>query len=620
MEAYEKAAAGMIVAAMVVTAGLIAFVWANPNPIGDNGGVLSTFSRRSDLYSFMTDSEDFGGNYAGGVFIPASERYSFDTGSGAPQYSKTNVQVAGIDELDEVKTDGKSIFISSWNEISILSAYPPTQMEKIATINGSTILGELEGSVSVSFYGVFVVADKLVVVCTEDFQSWWGYPYQEVDVTTEFQYQPPRSMIMVFDISDPTQPTLDYLVGVTGYPYTARMIDNTVYLIAQYYPWVVDTDTMIPRIFVGASSYDFPLNKIQYDAGMKDAGSFMIMLAVDVVEESYDYTSIIAGWASTIYMSKSAIFLTVQKWSGAIILFDGQSIAEDSDSTLTTIFKVSFTGLSMRVTATGEVKGWLLNQFSMDEKEPYLRLATTNSWTEPTNSVYVLDSNLNVVGLLSGIAPTERIFSSRFVGDTLYLVTFRQIDPLFVIDLSDPTKPSIIGELEMPGFSSYLHPVDATHLLGVGRENSTVKVSLYDVSDPTNPVEQSKYLLEGFDYAWSTAEYDHKAVLFDLERHLLVIPITGYGMILNDTYLEYTYVAGALVLEVSVESGISFRGIIEHELGDGWSDEYVFRSLYIGDYLYTISSTIVKASLISDLSEINSLVYKDYGYPYYYVR
>ena len=260
----------------------------------------------------------------------------------------------------------------------------------------------------------------------------------------------------------------------------------------------------------------------------------------------------------------------------------------------------------------------------MDEKEPFLRVATTNMFFQPaegttmSNSVFVLDSNLNVVGSLTDIAPTERIYSARFVDDTLYLVTFRQIDPLFAIDLKDPTNPKIVGELEMPGFSSYLHPVDATHVLGIGTEDGMVKVSLYDVSDPTKPVEQSKFMLGDYDYSWSDAQYDHKAVLFDLEKQLLVIPISAYRSY-GDYYTADGYITGALVLKVSVYDGISLRGIIEHKNATQYSSGYVSRSLYIGDFLYTISSTMVKASTLSDLSEVGSLIYRDYYYGYYYM-
>jgi uncharacterized secreted protein with C-terminal beta-propeller domain len=273
------------------------------------------------------------------------------------------------------------------------------------------------------------------------------------------------------------------------------------------------------------------------------------------------------------------------------------------------VYKVAVDRLSMVNVARGEFRGWLLNQFSMDEKDGYLRVATTTSWSEPKNGVYVLDSDLAVVGALEGLAPTERIYSARFLGDTLYLVTFRQIDPFFVIDLSKPVSPRVLGELKIPGFSSYLHPLDDTHVIGIGSENSTVKISLYNVTDPTNPVEQSKYLAPGG--SWSMAQSDHKAFLFDRERNLLVIPMWTSSSSKYGT----SYWAGAYVLNVSVEDGVSLWGTVSHNGQSGYDQP--FRALYIGDTLYTVSYTSVRATSLLDLSAQGELIYSTYSSWYY---
>jgi len=627
MESYEKVAAGLMIAAMMATAGLLTYVWADSEPVvlDRSGGLLSTFSNRGQVFDFLRSSERSGGSYNDrGAMLPTGFNEQF---SSSDSYSRTNVQVAGVDEMDTVKTDGKHIYIASWDAVSILNAYPPTALENVSKINESYILGDDDPSTSLSFSGLFVLPQKLVVVC-----SWNEYVYPvkydySLRATTEVpaDYYGPRSYILVFDLSDPAQPMLDFAVGVSGYVQTARMIEDRVYLIAQQYQWMIQNETALPRLWVGDDSADLSLDSIYYDPEMRDPSSFLNVLAFNVSSEDYECVSVVAGYASTIYMSKQAIFLTIQKWTGELTWMNGEDTVEDPNMITTTIFKVAFDGLSMKAVARGDVKGWLLNQFSMDEKEPYLRLATTNMWfqpvdgTEMSNSVFVLDSRLNTVGALTDIAPTERIYSARFVGDTLYLVTFRQIDPLFVIDLKDPTDPRIVGELEMPGFSSYLHPVDATHVLGIGSESSNVKVSLYDVTDPTAPVEQSKYILDGYAYSWSDAQYDHRAVLFDLDKNLLVIPLSAQSRTLGEDYWVSSYVTGALVLEVSVEEGVSFRGIIEHKSDTQYSSEYVSRSLYIDDYLYTISYSTVKASMLSDLSEISSLVYRTYEYQYYYM-
>lgn len=635
MESFEKIVTGLIIGAMMATTGLLAYVWADSDSVVQDrsGGLLSTFSQRDQLFDFLRSSEKSGWSY-----YDNGLRLSLGSGeqmSSSDSHSRTNLQVAGVDEMDTVKTDGKYVYVASWDAVYILNANPPTALENVSKINESYILGDDRQSTTLSFHGLFVLPQKLIVVCT-----WYDYRYAApvdynvgVSLGTPTDYYGPRTYVLAFDISDPEEPELALAVGVSGYVQTARMIADRVYLITNQYQWVIQNDTVLPRVWVGGNSEEFSLRSIYYDPEMRDPSSFLNVLAVNVSSEKYEYLSVVAGYASTIYMSKQSIFLTVQKWTGVQIWrTDGEEAVDDENIITTTIFKIAFEGLSMKAVARGDVDGWLLNQFSMDEKEPYLRLATTNMWfqfddgRDMSSSVFVLDSDLNTVGALTEIAPTERIYSARFVEDTLYLVTFRQIDPLFVVDLKDPSDPRIVGELEMPGFSSYLHPVDETHILGIGSEGSNIKVSLYDVADPAAPFEQSKFVLSGYQYSWSEALYDHKAVLFDLERELLVIPMNAYGGHAYDEDESMwstadSYITGALVLRVSVEDGISFRGIVEHQSEGQYYSEYVSRSLHIDDYLYTVSYTMLKANMLSDLSEIGSLVYRTYeNYDRYWIE
>ncbi|MDD1769448.1 MAG: beta-propeller domain-containing protein, partial [Methanomassiliicoccales archaeon] len=195
-------------------------------------------------------------------------------------------------------------------------------------------------------------------------------------------------------------------------------------------------------------------------------------------------------------------------------------------------------------------------------------------------------------------SPGESIYASRFVGDMLYLVTFRQIDPFFVIDLGVPSNPHVLGQLHIPGFSSYLHPVDDTHILGIGMENDSVKMSLFDVSDPKAPVELSRYTISN--YSWSIALWDYKCILFDSERGLLVVPVTAH-----DDLSYYKWWSSAYVFNVSAGDGVVLRGIIDH--GNQTS---ISRSLYIGDYLYTVSDSMIKVNRLADLSDVGQLVYR----------
>ena len=322
-------------------------------------------------------------------------------------------------------------------------------------------------------------------------------------------------------------------------------------------------------------------------------------------------------------------------------------IAKEMEKTI--IHRISINSGRIQHEAEGEVPGNVLNQFSMDEFDDYFRIATTTGnlariagEATSQNHVYVLDMNLNIVGKLEDLAPGERIYSARFLGEKSYLVTFRKIDPLFVIDLSDPANPRILGKLKIPGFSDYLHPYDENHIIGIGKETIAaesgdfswfqgVKISLFDVTDVENPREVSKYVI-GHRGTDSYALKDHKAFLFDRQKNLLVIPVLlaeidedDYaGDVPPTAYGEFVW-QGAYVFDISLD-GFYLKGRITHVEGDDllrsgfyFSSPYsVRRSLYIGNTLYTLSDRMIKMNSLEDLTEINKLElpYEAGNYPY----
>ena len=213
---------------------------------------------------------------------------------------------------------------------------------------------------------------------------------------------------------------------------------------------------------------------------------------------------------------------------------------------------------------------------------------------------------LNETGVLGNIAPGEQIYSARFMGDRCYLVTFRQIDPFFVIDLHDAENPEILGELKIPGYSSYLHPYDENHVIGLGKDGSSVKISLFNVTDVTNPTELDNLQI-GEDYSDSSALYDPHAFTFDYEKNLLVIPIYQYSYgYYSDWGSRSQY--QAMVFHISPEDGIKEVASIEHpEQGQGewgWDSNYrsnqIHRSFFIGDTLYTVSDWHMKATSLEN--------------------
>ena len=280
-------------------------------------------------------------------------------------------------------------------------------------------------------------------------------------------------------------------------------------------------------------------------------------------------------------------------------------------------------GRNIEYKTAGEVPGHVLNQFSMDEHDGYFRIATTTgSWRiETANHLYVLDSGLEVVGKVEDLAAGERIYSTRFMGDKGYMVTFRQVDPLFVIDLSSPTNPQVLGYLKVPGVSDYLHPYDDTHIIGIGRDATEegrmlgMKLALFDVSDFSNPVEVSKYII-GESGTSSEALYDHKAFLFDRDRGLLVIPVS----LSEERYIQSW--EGAYVFGIYTTSGFTLKGRVTHqnetnmtetEYGYKYWENYdynarVRRSLYMDDVLYTVSNRMIKMNDLNDIdNEINKV-------------
>jgi uncharacterized secreted protein with C-terminal beta-propeller domain len=308
-----------------------------------------------------------------------------------------------------------------------------------------------------------------------------------------------------------------------------------------------------------------------------------------------------------------------------------------SDIEHTTIYKFRLVGTSVMFTASADVPGTVLNQFSMDESKGYFRIATTighvtREGSGSTNNVYILDAALNITGRLEGLAEGETIYSARFVGDRAYLVTFKKVDPFFVLDLSNPSHPEVLGALKIPGYSDYLHPYDENHVIGVGKNTveadpaegdfawyQGIKIALFDVSNVADPKEMYKIEIgdRGTD---SYALRDHKAFLFDRDKDLLVLPILlaeltpeqkESGSTRGPYQGQITY-QGAYVYDISLRGGFRLGGRITHadssqDLTDSdyyyGSDSFVERSLYIENTLYTISQAKVKANSLVDLEE-----------------
>jgi uncharacterized secreted protein with C-terminal beta-propeller domain len=400
------------------------------------------------------------------------------------------------------------------------------------------------------------------------------------------------------------------------------MIGNYVYVVVSESAYVLENGNLpLPTVYLETGATDispsriYYADKAYYSEAENNYFTYTSFIGLNILDDEQELANmtVLMGGASTMYVSLGNIYVTYPTWNG-----------EQGD--YTSIYRISVAQDKFAFEAKGSVAGYVLNQYSMDEYNGYFRLATTSQKNSTQNNVFILNMNLTTVGKLENLAVTERIYSARFMGDRAYLVTFRQIDPFFVLDLSDPADPKVAGELKIPGYSSYLHPYDADHVIGLGVENSTVKLSLFDVTNVNSPREMAKYVIEG-DWTYSEALNDPKAFLFDKTKELLVIPvsITQYGVVdgdpgtFNETRKEteialstQTYWQGAYVFKLTLTSDFELRGGITHQdnstIQQGyWYGDYsknVNRALYIDDTLYTVSSAKVKLNSLSDLTEI----------------
>jgi uncharacterized secreted protein with C-terminal beta-propeller domain len=420
-------------------------------------------------------------------------------------------------------------------------------------------------------------------------------------------------MIRIYDINDRENPTLWKNVTLPGVYSTSRIIDGFIYLITTDSVYDIEEEYYL-RVqadeiyYIDQDDYGFNLN-------------YFVSLDFTDINSKPKIVPVLMGASNNIYVSTQNIFISYTKYNyGA-----SYEVTENTEKTIIQKIAITEDG-DITYVAQGEVPGHVLNRYSMDEYNGYFRIATSMGWMVD-NRLYVLDENLNLAGKIEDVAPGEGIYSARFMGNRCYLVTFKQVDPFFVIDLSDPAKPVILGELKITGYSDYLHPYDETHIIGLGKDTvdtgqwarfQGVKVSLFDVTNVSNPVEIDKYVIIGDRGTESLALDDPHAFLFSKDKNLLVIPITLYewdnssGDVDPSTYGYYTW-EGAYVLHVD-ETGISLDGRIAHEYeGEPeydygyyytYNQNHIKRSFYIDDILYTVSDHVMKANDLVNLEEI----------------
>ena len=554
-----------------------------------------------------------------------------------PAFSETNVQVLGVDEPDIVKTDGERIIVLSEGTLIV------------ADITGSEprVVGRLQiGNLSVQ--SLFLSGDTVLM-----FGSAWNSFHPLVDSDVEFapSYQTPSVQLVEVDISG--DPEVVRTMSIDGQFVSGRMIEDTVRLILRSGPvgfeWSYpsgsglraereaieenqeiirnsEPDNWIPYYLVTDADGDVTAEGTLFDcdkANHPEEFSGLNMLSVMTIDlrDGLDVTDSMGVLATgdTVYASPDSLYVATQNWD--TWLWAQQGGGDREPETVTSdIHKFDISNVRVtRYEASGVVDGYLLNQFAMDEYEGLLRVASTtqpNWWGsgfESESLVTVLSQDgpeLNQVGSVDGLGKTEQIYSVRFVGDMAYVVTFRQTDPLYTVDLSDPTSPEVVGELKILGYSAYLHPISDGLLMGIGQDATEAgrvegtQVSVFDVSDPTNPTRIDQITLSKGSN--SEVEYDHHAFLYWQPTGLAMVPVQQWWYDENSESAFF----GAVGFEVDDSGNLREVQRVAHPGGDrevwDWRAR-IMRSVVVGDNVYTISAKGIMKSDLDGLDEVDWL-------------
>ncbi|MFQ6127724.1 MAG: beta-propeller domain-containing protein [Thermoplasmata archaeon] len=588
-------------------------------------GCLNRFSSYDELDAYVKDSAqrhsqeyqtgfwlfDFvrpSGGFSNGLGTATIDTSGGD--SGFRDYSTTNIQVEGVDEPDIVKTDGRYLYLVSQGEVVIVRAYPGED---------ARILSRIENEFEVT--EIFVEGSRLIlfeepVIGEFDIMVYWARWSRSIQVA-------------IYDISDKSSPMFLERFSFSGHYVDSRLIGDYAYIVVSQGVFYEDEKIVLPVIENSESTITVNARQLCYFPEPAPQYSFTLVASINIQTTELNYETFLIDYGHLIYVSSENIYITGSIYHRS----DGAFGSQGSEAT--SVHRVAIEDGRIEYAASGEVPGRVLNQFSMDEHRGYLRIATTEGRAgklNPTsrNNVYVMDSELRVVGRLENLAPGERIYSARFMGNRCYLVTFKKVDPFFVIDLSNPKRPRVLGELKIPGFSDYLHPYDENHIIGIGKDTveaeegdfawyQGIKLSLFEVTDVNRPTEISKYVI-GDRGTSSEALRDHKAFLFSRSRNLLIIPILLAEIneskypdgVPPNAFGEYVW-NGAYVFSITLRQGFLLKGRIS--LGDdylgGFRYNYnsysVRRSLYIEENIYTISESMIKINQMDTLEEIKEL-------------
>lgn len=572
---------------------------------------------------------------AGSIGIDsASSTESSSSSSNTKDYSTTNIQVENVDEADIVKTDGDYIYSISEDNVIITDVKDPKQPKVVATIKSE------DDDIPED---IILYKDKLVVISTKGNQTQRYYYNNRMN-----------TVVKIYNITSREKPVLTKSYEMYEPYYTSRCIDNVLYVISSGNLRKED-DKIVVGYNEDNMEKEMSIDKIKYLKDVKTTKQTLIS-TVDLNNETADIKldSYLMN-ISNAYVSENAIYLLNQKYNNDSkipikLLFGFKGVfgledyyEMDSESGYyTEIYKFDIKE-NVEYKAKTKVKGKTINQYSLDEKDNHLRIAL---YDNDGSRVAIFDEDLKQIGISDNVAKGEKMYSSRFIGDKVYFVTYKTIDPLFVMDLSNEAKPKVLGKLKIPGYSTYLHPYDENHIIGIGMETKEIinrnsngkvisttakvvgmKMALFDVSNVNSPVQISSVVI-GDSRTTSAILTNPKALLFSKEKSLIAIPVNNYSqgfevtssnnyetMINNYTKYSKPYNAeGYLVYNINVQDGFKLKGVITHEKTNAtyyYSNSKLLRGLYIDNNLYTVSETMIKVNELDSLKAVGELKLKN---------
>ena len=516
---------------------------------------------------------------------------------GTPDYSGTNVQVKGVDEADIVKTDGSYIYYIAGNQLNILK--PDGAATRLVS---STALSSED-----SWWGynseMFVLGNRLMII-TQSFNTVWVN-----DANGNYQTNTDQTSAVIYDISNPAKPVQVVSLGQSGNYVSSRMIGDYVYLVTSQYiysPVKGTPITYIPSTTDGVESKLLQPADL-YIGGNPQNAAYTVIGSINL-KSGANFTSAKAvfGGTSELYANADHMLLAFSRYTEETLPIapdkDGKNVQITNSSTNTDLVLLGLSEGQITKLASGNVPGSLLNQFSMDEYKDAFRIVTTLNSSQQriftdgvdtyeydstsANALYTLDLNLNILGKIENLAKDEFVKSVRFDGSIGYFVTFRQVDPLFAVDLSNPASPRILDTLKIPGFSEYLHVFKDNLLLGIGyNANETtgalqgVKLSMFDTADKANVKEVNTAKV---DANWTAVGSNHKAILVDAQKNLIAFPADS-----NYYIYRYTEKGFELAARVGMAADLS-----------SWN----LRGLFIGDNFYVLGESGVTVISLSDFT------------------